>query len=307
MRFISEEQSAALISHEMAFQAAREALIAAVESGSAVFPAVIAHGSQPQNRFTVKAGSTLELAGLKVGSFWPSNPGKGLPRHNSITLLFDQDIGRIEWVIESGTVNAFRTAAVDAVATDLLANPEAATIAIFGAGNQALYECQAIARIRPITRVLVVARDIAKGEQFAVNLAELGIAAELADAEQACRAADIVITATPSRTCLFEAEWIQPGTHISAMGSDAAGKQELPPSLFDRALLFCDLPAQSRTIGEYQHFDGDPARIKAVGDLLLGRAPGRIDADDITIFDSSGISLQDLYTARHLIAAFEKS
>jgi len=305
MKFMSEEQSAALITHEIAFEAAREALIAAVESGTQVFPAVIAHGSSPQNRFTVKSGSTQDLAGLKIGSFWPGNPDKGLPRHNSITLLFDQEVGRIEWVIESGKVNAYRTAAVDAVATDLLARRDAATIAIFGAGNQALYECQALARIRPLARVLVVARDGGRGAQFVADLIGHGIPAALCDAEQACRLADIVITATPARAPLFDADWIQPGTHISAMGSDAAGKQELPPALFDRARLFCDLPAQSRIIGEYQYFEGDPARISAIGDVLQGKAQGRHGPDDITIFDSSGISLQDIYTARHLIAAFE--
>jgi ornithine cyclodeaminase len=151
--------------------------------------------------------------------------------------------------------------------------------------------------------VWVVARDAAKGAAFIQDLAAHGLNAATASAQEACGRADIIVTATPSRAPLFNADWVRPGTHISAMGSDAAGKQELPPELFARARLFCDLPAQSRVIGEYQHDAGDPARIVALGDVLLGRAPGRQHADDITIFDSSGIALQDLAIAQALIAA----
>lgn len=302
MQFMSEEESAALISHEMAFEAAREAFVAVVED-AVIFPAVIAHGSVPSNRFSVKSASTSAFAGLKVGSFWPSNSEVGLPRHNSLILLFDQEVGRIEWVIEAGAVNAYRTAAADAVAADALARPDASVLAIFGAGNQALYEAVAIARIRPITDIQVVARDPTKAGSFVAALAREGLTATLADAETACRRADIVVTATPSRAPLLDADWIRPGTHVASMGSDAAGKQELPPALFDRAALFCDLPSQAVVMGDLQHFAGDRSRIVAIGDVLRGAAAGRTSPDQITIFDSSGIALQDLTIARRLIAA----
>lgn len=98
---------------------------------------------------------------------------------------------------------------------------------------------------------------------------------------------------------------MRPGTYVAAMGSDAAGKQELPPALFDRAELFCDLPAQSVVIGEFQHFTGNRDRIQAIGNVLTGAGSGRQSDDQIIIFDSSGIALQDLYTAQHLIAAYK--
>lgn len=304
MKFISEDQSAALVSHEMAFEAAREALIAVV--GDAVlFPAVLAHGSSPANRFSIKAATTGMFAGLKVGSFWPDNLAMGLPRHNSVILLFDQSAGRIEWVIEAGKVNAYRTAAVDAVAADLLARKDASVLAVFGAGNQALFECLAIARIRQIGKVLVVARDNLRGEEFVNALRNESLNAEQASAQAACEQADIVVTATPAREPLFRAEWIRPGTHVASMGSDAAGKQELPPGLFERAALFCDYPAQAVVMGDLQHFAGDPSRIVALGHVLLGHADGRTSPDQITVFDSSGIALQDLTIARRLIAASE--
>ena len=143
MKFISEEMSASLISHEMAYQAAREAFIA-VGRDAVIFPAVLAHGSAPTNRMSIKSASTSTFAGLKVGSFWPSNAEQGLPRHNSLILMFDQDVGRIEWVIEAGKVNAYRTAAGDAVAADVLAREDSSILSVFGAGNQAFYECVAL-------------------------------------------------------------------------------------------------------------------------------------------------------------------
>lgn len=302
MNFMSEEESASLVSHEMAYDAARDALIAAA-GGATIFPSVIAHGSSATNRFSIKSASTADFAGLKVGSFWPGNGARGLPRHNSAILLFDQAVGRIEWVIEAGKVNAYRTSAADAVAVDALARPDASVLAIFGAGNQALYECVAIARIRPIRQILVVARDAAKGDAFVAALGREGLEAACAEARDACERADIVVTATPSLSPLFDADWIGPGTHVASMGSDAAGKQELPPALFDRATLFCDLPSQAVVMGDLQHFSGDRESIVAIGDVLQGRAPGRTSPEQITVFDSSGIALQDLTIARRLVAA----
>lgn len=302
MKFMSEDESASLVSHAMAYEAAHEALVA-VAGDAVIFPAVLAHGSSATNRFSIKSAATPEFAGLKVGSFWPGNSDRGLPRHNSLILMFDQNIGRVEWVIEAGKVNAYRTAAADAVAADALARADASVLAIFGAGNQALYECLAIARIRPIKQVLVVARDATKGDAFVAALKGEGLEADSADAREACERADIVVTATPSRAPLFDADWIRPGTHVASMGSDAAGKQELPPALFDRAALFCDLPSQAVVMGDLQHFNGDRELIVAIGDVLRGRAPGRTSTEQITVFDSSGIALQDLTIARRLVAA----
>ena len=302
MKFISEEESAALVSHEMAFHAAREALVAVVDD-AVIFPSVLAHASSPENRFSIKSASTSTLTGLKIGSFWPDNPDRGLPRHNSLILLFDESVGRVEWVIEAGKVNAFRTAAADAVAADALARKDASVLAIFGAGNQAFYECLAIARVRPIKQVLVVARDRGRANDFIASLHNEGLHAVQAEAQDACMQADIVVTATPARQPLFSADWIRPGTHVASMGSDAAGKQELPPELFERAALFCDHPAQAVVMGDLQHFGGDRAHIVALGNVLLGKVDGRTSPDQITIFDSSGIALQDLAMARSLIAA----
>jgi ornithine cyclodeaminase len=301
MLFVSETESAVLASHEMAREAVRQALIDACDAQVKSFPVVHGHGSTLANRFTIKAAAAREVAGLKVGSYWPGNLDIGLPRHNSLILLFDQEKGRIGAAIEAGTLNAYRTAAADAVAAEALARRDAETLAIFGAGRQARYECTAVAKVRPIRRVLIVARNPAQAMVMIAELAAQGIAAEPASAEAACSAADIIVTATSATAPLFKAEWVRPGTHVASMGSDATGKQELPPELLAGATLFCDLPSQSRVIGEFQHAP-DGADLIAIGEVLAGRHPGRRSDQEITVFDSSGLSIQDLYIARHLLA-----
>jgi ornithine cyclodeaminase len=223
-----------------------------------------------------------------------------------VILLFDQAVGRIDTVIEAGRVNAYRTAAADAVAASVLARPDSKVLALFGAGNQAAFECAALARVLPIRTVLVVARDAGKVAGFAERLAgqgASGLDVRAASPQEACEAADVIVTATPARAPLFEAAWVRPGTHVAAMGADAKGKQELPPALLERARLFCDLPEQSRTIGEFQHASAQAqAGLRAIGDVLRRGEGGRTDPAEITVFDSSGIALQDLTIARAILA-----
>ena len=114
----------------------------------------------------------------------------------------------------------------------------------------------------------------------------------------------MVVTATNAKEPVIRAEWVRPGTHISAMGADGSGKQELDPDLYEAA-LFCDLPDQSRAIGEFSHAP-DSADITALGSVLTGEAPGRSDDRQITVFDSSGFALQDLAFAQAILAADER-
>ncbi len=305
MIYISEESSAGLVTHNLAYEAVREALVAAASCHSGVFPAVLGRSCDPGNTFSIKSGWSEALTGVKVGSFWSANPAKGLPRHNSTIVLLHQHTGQLRAVIEAGQVNAYRTAASDAVAADLLARKEARVLAIFGAGNQALFEVAALARIRPIDTVLVVARPSPRRDAFVATLTQRGLTARAVSAEDAVRGADIVVTATPAREALFQAEWVKPGTHVASMGSDAPGKQELPVALLQQAQLFCDLRTQSVQIGDFQHaraaIEAGKLELTQIGDVIEGRAPARLLDDEITVYDSSGISLQDLYIAEALI------
>ncbi|WP_439658756.1 ornithine cyclodeaminase family protein [Lentzea sp. HUAS TT2] len=293
--FISEAESAALVNDELALQAAREAFLA-VTTGS-TFPVVIGHSSLPHNRFTLKSGSAGDLAGVKIGSFWPGNTD--LPRHSSTIVLLDPATGRLSAVVEAATANAYRTAAADALAVDTLARNDSRRLTVIGTGHQALHEVRAVSRVRSFERVLVVGRRADAALEFAAAVtAQTGLPAEPAEPQAGVEAADVLVTATTSREALFDAGWVAPGTHISAMGADGPGKQELPISLYGTASLFCDLPEQSRTIGEFQHAEG--ATPVALGAVLAGAA-GRTSPDEITVFDSSGFALQDLTLAAALL------
>jgi ornithine cyclodeaminase len=299
--YITEQQTATLVDEDLAFDAARAAFAATMDA--AVLPSLVAHGSDPRNRFSLKPSASATHAGVKIGTFWPDNPAQGLPRHHSTLLLFDQTIGRIAAVLEVGTANAYRTAAADALAVDLLARTDAATLAVFGTGHQAAYEVRAVSRVRPISTVLVVGRDKDRAGRLAAQLTSEGHDARTVSAEEACARADVIVTATTTRADappLFEADWVRPGTHLSCMGADAPGKRELPPDLFARARVFCDLPEQAQRMGESQHAS-QGTELTALGAVLIGRAPGRGGNDDITLFDSSGIGLQDLYLGLALL------
>lgn len=308
MIYISEEDSAALISHEIAYEAVRAALVAATGAEGRIFPAVLGRSASSTNTFSIKSGSSEHLTGVKVGSFWSRNPERGLPRHNSTIILLDQETGRLSAVVEAGTVNAYRTAAADAVAADLLARKDAKSLAVFGAGNQARYEVMALAQIRSLEIVHVVARPSERRDAFVDLLQSRGLNAKISPAEEAVSTSDIIVTATPAREALFEASWVQPGTHVVSMGSDAPGKHELPRELLLTADLFCDLPSQSIIIGDYEQIraqvtDGEII-ITPIGEVIEGNAPGRKSDEAITVFDSSGIALQDLYVADALIKTF---
>ncbi|WP_438296376.1 ornithine cyclodeaminase family protein [Streptomyces sp. HUAS TT7] len=220
-----------------------------------------------------------------------------------------QTIGRIAAVLEVGTANAYRTAAADALAVDLLARADATTLAVFGTGHQAPYEVAAVSRVRPVDEVLVVGRTADRAERTAAALAAQGHNARAAGAEEACGRADVIVTATTTRADsppLFEAARVRPGTHLSCMGADAPGKRELPPGLFARARVFCDLPEQARRMGECQHAP-DGTVVTPLGEDLTHRAAGRADDSDITLFDSSGIGLQDLYVGLALLKKMDIS
>lgn len=305
MNYISESESAAIGTHALAYSAVYKAFVCVLEPSSSNFPILKAHGSDPQNKFGVKASSDQKLAGLKVGSYFPTNDEVGRPRHGSIILLFDQSKGVIEHIIEGGTLNCYRTAAANAVATDALARKDATTLALFGTGHQAEYEAEAIAGIRDISSILVVGRSVEKTDRLVSKLQKKGLPAKACGAKEACLNASIIVTVTTANQPLFKAQWVQLGTHISSMGSDAIGKQELPPEIYTTAKLFCDLPQQSRSVGEFQHVPADMT-VDPIGYVLNKTQPGRLNDDDITVFDSSGISLQDLYMAEMVVEKYLK-
>ncbi|GIU26132.1 ornithine cyclodeaminase family protein [Shewanella sp. MBTL60-007] len=301
MQYLNEAQTAKLITHQLAYSAVKDAFIAATTDEATLFPVVNASGPQTDSMFSMKSASTATLVGWKTGSYWPGNQAKNIPCHGTNVFLLSPETGELVAVVAATQVNAYRTAAADAVAVDYLARKDATVLAIFGTGHQAEYEVLAIAEVRDITKVMVVGRDKLRCEQFIKRLIDRGLQAEceIASAQYACDNADIIVTATTATAPLFEAGWVKSGTHISAMGADKVGKQELPVELYQDASLFCDYRAQSIVIGEFQHTQN--GQVEEIGSVITGQSAGRVNSNEITIFDSSGIAIQDLFVAAKLL------
>ena len=182
MIVVAEALSAATIDFELAFHAVQQAFVAATALESVSFPPLNARNTVPDNQLSIKAGACPDLVGLCIHTTWPENNVQGIEKHGSAIILVNNRTGRLEAVIEGARLGAYRTAAADAVAASALARPDARVLAIFGAGRQAEYECLALASIRQIDRILVVARDRGRGDAFVQKLRRHHLKAELCDA-----------------------------------------------------------------------------------------------------------------------------
>lgn len=287
-----------------------EAAFAQFDDGSGTLLDVVrGHAATSADSFGIKAASAAAQGcfGMKVGTYFPRLRERGMPAHGSTTFLFDSDSGRPIAAVGAGSLNGVRTSAANALATRFLARPDASTLGIVGAGHQAVFEARAVAFVRPITRILFWSPTSKHADAFVRRVHDLtGVRAEASDLQDVCAQADVLVTVTPSRSALVERSWIRPGTHISAMGADADDKQELDPALVAESKVYVDVPAQAKMIGECQHawrmglLDAAQLEHRTLGRLINRKAAGREHAHEITIFDSSGMALQDLTVAHRV-------
>src|SRR5579862_5046076 len=239
MLFVPEAISQELVTRSMALTAVRNAFIAAADGSAVSFPTLQGTGRDPQHRFSVKAArlNATRLTAMKVGAYWPSSDSVGLSRGSSMVLFLDDVSGRVEAMVETSAANAYRTSAAAALSVELLAKRDASTLAVFGAGFIAFHDVMAICELRSITRVSIVNRTTDRADALVARLQASGIPASRSTAREACENSDIVVTITGSRQPLFEDSWIRKGTHLSCMGADDRGKQELPVELLRRSRL----------------------------------------------------------------------
>jgi ornithine cyclodeaminase len=316
LTIIDEKSVKQLASWDWIIKAVETAFIAQATKTGEIFPTVLGHGSHPGTIMGAKSGvigassansMSDGLLGIKVGSYWPDNPASGLPSHGSTTLLLDDTTGFPKALINAHFLNGMRTAAANAIAANYLSNPDAKNLAVFGAGSQARFEVDALCQIRDIRHVSIVNRDNEKATAFADELNNKGLVATVCDAQRAIESAQLITTVTASRSPLFKAHWVKPGTHISAMGSDAPGKQETPIDLFNRARLYCDNYSQSIRIGEFQYAsEPQQSSITELG-TVISQNDHCFSDEQITLFDSSGIGLQDVAVAGHLLTLAERN
>lgn len=313
MILISDDDVRRYVTFGDVLTAIERAFVCLDRGESHVFDVVRGSGGGNEHFFAVKSGrdGSIPALGLKVGSYAPGNAARGIPAHTSTTMLVDDLTGRPFAIVEANYLNGPRTAAADALAARALARPDASILGIIGIGEQAVWEAIAIAHVRPIRRVLASSRSAQRRAAFSAALRkQLEIEPDFVDAETAARAADILVTVTPSRAPLVNADWIRPGTHIAAMGADDVGKQELDVRLFERAELWVDSPDQAICIGEAQHayraglISREQLATRTLG-RLLREGIRRTEPAAITVSDSSGVAIQDIAAAHAALQAVE--
>jgi ectoine utilization protein EutC len=245
---------------------------------------------------------------VKVAAGYFGNSKLGLPSSSGLMVVLDARTGRGEAILlDNGYLTDLRTGLAGAVAAKWLAPPGPAAVGVVGAGIQARFQLQALALVRPISSVRVFARSREQALLYGQEMEEaLGVSVEIAqDIRSLMADSTVILTTTPSREPLITTEWLRDGQHITAMGSDLPGKQELDPGILTRAdLLVCDKPDQCRTHGELQYI-ADPLALRAppvaLGDIARGLAQGRADAGQITVCDLVGLGVQDTAIALHVL------
>ncbi|WP_343035972.1 iminosuccinate reductase BhcD [Hongsoonwoonella zoysiae] len=303
MLIMSEEICEELVGRQDAFEAV-EGVFAAMARGEARnFPVVREALGHADALYGFKSGFDRSgmVLGVKSGGYWPGNAARGLTNHQSAVLLFDPDTGRLKAVVGGNYLTAVRTAAASAVSIAHLAREDVKVLGIVGAGHQSAFQLRAAAEMRGFEKVVAWNRSPDKLEYLSSVAAELGLSFESVTLKELGRQADVIITITSSFEPILRGEWVKPGTHIACMGTDTKGKQEVDAALVTAARLFTDEVAQSISIGEAQHAVAAglvaEADITPLGDVINGIHPGRANDNEITLFDGTGVGLQDLAVA----------
>lgn len=305
IRIVTERDLRDLVPLDLDAVAAIETAFEALATKPVAMPAIM-RLDIPEHRgeVDVKTAYVPGLSGfaIKVSPGFFDNPKIGLPSVNGLMMLLSATTGLVEGLfLDNGYLTDVRTAAAGAVAAKHLSRQDARRVAIFGAGVQARLQLQALRLVRPIETAVIWARDGAKASEAAKAFsAELGLAVTAsADPAQAVADADIVVTTTPAEAPIILAEWLKPGLHVTAMGSDAEHKNEIHPKAIAMADLYvADSLAQTRRLGELHHaiaagLVSAEAPLAELGQVVAGVHPGRPSPHAVTIADLTGTGVQD--------------
>jgi ornithine cyclodeaminase/alanine dehydrogenase-like protein (mu-crystallin family) len=253
-----------------------------------------------------RAGPAPAFAVKTVGIF-PGNAARGLDTHQGSVVLFDGETGELRALLSAPAITAIRTAAVSGVATRALAREDAGDLALLGSGVQARSHLQAMAAVRSLRRVRVASRRPERARAFASEAGAPCPIEAVATAEEAIRGADLVVTATSAAEPVVRREWIRPGAHLNVVGASLPDRREVDGATVAAARLFVDRRESAESeAGDYLLAVREGAipasgHIRAeLGEVLTGTAPGRTTRDEITLFKSLGLAVEDLWAADHV-------
>lgn len=287
-----------LLTPDEVMVAVREAFLLHAQREGRVFP-VVRERLSTGGVFGIKAGDVLSqsLLGFKAAGFWPRNRELGSEPHQATILLFDPATGRPLCVIDGNAITTVRTGAAGGLGLASLAGSDSSRLTVFGTGVQARSQLRFALRTLPgLSLVRYVSVDRGADPAFESLFADRCEIRCARDPDAAVADSDVVITATPGAGPLFDAGAVRPGTHLNCVGADTAGKRELPPGVLERARLVVDDREQALQLGELQWVRETPCT--ELGHLLPDEARFSRAADDITVFDMTGLALQDLTVAR---------
>lgn len=323
IRILNADEVRSLVTIPMAIEAVEGAYVQKHEGTGSVWPLLYHDFREGVRDMDLKSGNLDGdgIWGLKAISCYYDNPEQGLPVYHGTSLVFDYATGAPKAVLNAMPITRFRTGAAGAVGAKWLARQDARVLVVCGDGGLCPYLIAAnLIALPQIERVIVTnplhgatkpERLAAVADELAGLLAGSGVEApaiETADLEPAVRQADVIMTATPSYEPYLRAEWVRPGTHLSCVGADKAGKQEVSSELLANARVVVDDVRQATSVGECemayaQGLLGD--QLDEIGAVIAGTAAGRTSDDQITVFDSTGLSLQDLATIARIVARAE--
>ncbi|QOT78202.1 ornithine cyclodeaminase family protein [Cupriavidus basilensis] len=297
---LDKNQVESLLQPADAMEAVSEAFALHSQAEGRVFPLVrepLATGGV----FGIKSGDVQSqgLLGFKAAGFWPANREVGGEPHQATIMLIDPATGRPVCMIDGNAVTTMRTGAAGGLGLQWLARQDSERLCLFGTGVQAriqlTFALALLPSLKQVQYVTVTGQPDAAFERAFAERCEISHAPER---NAAVAGSDVVITATPGGGALFDLQAVQPGTHLNCVGADTRGKRELPDGLLARARLFVDDRAQARQIGETQWAPDTPCT--EIGDVLSGKVQVERHDSDITVFDMTGLALQDLTVARLL-------
>lgn len=257
---------------------------------------------------------SLGISGVKIVNVHPDNPEKyRIPSVMATILLVEPKNGQPIGLFDGTWITTMRTGAASGIATKYLARQDADTLALIGAGAQAETQLEAVLRVRNIKEVKVYDINLSHTKTFAEKFGKkFKVAIKICPTIKECiKDMSIICTQTPVRKPIVKANWVNPGTHINAIGADAPGKQELDPLLLKRAKIVIDDWEQASHSGEInvplsKGIIGKRDIYSEIGDIVAGKKKGRTGKDEITIFDSTGLGIQDLVTAYQVYQLAEK-
>lgn len=303
LSIVTEDVCRQVVGRAEAFDAV-EAVFGAMARGDAYnFPVVREAIGHADALYGFKSGFDRAglVLGLKSGGYWPGNEAKGLTNHQSTVFLFDADTGRPKAMVAGNYLTAVRTAASSAVSIKHLARKNAKVLGMIGAGFQSAFQMRAAAEQRDFEKVIGWNLHPEMLSRLEETANEIGLPFEAVDLERIGSEADVIISITSSFAPILTKAQVTPGTHLACMGTDTKGKQEVAAELVAAATVFTDEVAQSISIGEAQHAVAQglvgEADIATIGAVINGDDPGRTTDDEITLFDGTGVGLQDLAVA----------